>query len=132
MDEAGTLTDKPRNSGQWTEGRYRSFITSILRAGSRKWSPIHTTRKKARVKRGYYKCNACKNSVTASKVIKGKRVPNVFVDHINPVVDPIKGFTTWDDYIERLYCEEDNLQVLCRSCHDNKTQKEKKQRTKND
>lgn len=121
-------TKNPRNNGRWTEGRYRSFLTSILRSGSRKWGPIHSTKSNARVSRGKYKCAGCKKTVGASKVINGKRQPNVFVDHINPVVDPKTGFTTWDDFIERLYCEEDNLQVLCRDCHDKKTAKEKQQR----
>lgn len=125
------MSDKPRNSGQWTEGRYRSFITSILRSGSRRWGPIHSTKKKARVSRGKYKCAACNKTVGASKVIKGKRVSNVFVDHIEPVV-PTSGFDTWDGFIGRLFCEEDNLQVLCRSCHDNKTRRETTQRKKND
>lgn len=126
------MVDKPRSSGNWTEGRYRSFITSVLRNGSRRWAPIHLTKKKARVARGLYKCAACNNSVPTTKVVKGKRINNVFVDHIKPVVDPVKGFTTWDDFIERLFCEEDNLQLLCRSCHDNKTEKEKQERNTND
>jgi len=28
-----------RNNGEWTEGRYRSFITSTLRGGMRRWPP---------------------------------------------------------------------------------------------
>ena len=32
-----------RNGGKWTEARYRSFITSTLRAGSRKWPPKYET-----------------------------------------------------------------------------------------
>lgn len=52
------------------------------------------------------------------------------VDHIKPVVDPNTGFTSWDDFIERLYCEKENLQVLCTTCHDRKTLKEKKLRAK--
>jgi 5-methylcytosine-specific restriction endonuclease McrA len=62
---------------------------------------------------------------------KGKRVrkKNVFVDHIKPVVDPIKGWTNWDDYIEGMFCEQDNLQLLCKDCHDYKTAQERKLRT---
>lgn len=50
------------------------------------------------------------------------------VDHIKPVVSPTKGFQSWDDFIDKLYCEKDNLQVLCKSCHKEKTLKEKKKR----
>lgn len=119
---------KPRNNGQWTEARFRQFITSVLRNGSRKWSPIHTTKKDARVARGKYKCNGCKKTVGVSRLVKGKRVNNVFVDHIKPVIDPDTGFTSWDDVIERLYCETDNLQLLCAKCHDKKTAEERKRR----
>jgi len=56
---------------------------------------------------------------------KGRKVKNTFVDHIKPVVDPAVGFTTWDDYIERMFCEADNLQVLCKACHDAKSEEEK-------
>jgi hypothetical protein len=54
----------------------------------------------------------------------------VQVDHINPVVDPAKGFINWDIYIDRIFCEVDKLQVLCRSCHKEKTAEEKLLRKK--
>lgn len=119
------MTEKTRCNGNWTEARFKSFITSILRSGSRKWAPKSTVKKKAWVKRGRYKCASCNKTVGVTKVINGKRVQNVFVDHIEPVVDPSVGFTSWDDYINRLFCEEDNLQVLCKACHDKKSYKEK-------
>jgi len=112
---------KTRNGGKWTEARFRTFVTSGLRATSRKWPPIHAARKKAWVRRGVYKCNGCKKNVRATK--DGKN--NIFVDHIEPVV-PKEGWSDWDSYIERLFCEEDNLQVLCKTCHDRKSKKERK------
>lgn len=50
------------------------------------------------------------------------------VDHIKPVVDPKKGFTTWDDFIDRLYCESKNLQAICKGCHTIKTKQEREVR----
>jgi len=44
------------------------------------------------------------------------------VDHIIPVA---ANATTWDDYINNLFCDSDNLQVLCIGCHKKKTVKEK-------
>jgi hypothetical protein len=38
------------------------------------------------------------------------------------------GFTTWDDVINRMFCEKENLQVLCHECHKAKTQEEKESR----
>ena len=114
----------------WTEGRYNSFITSVLRAGVRKWPNKwkalelacsgpginEATGRKAKL----YTCASCARLFTA----KG-----VEVDHIEPVVDPKTGFTTWDNYISRLFCSTDNLQVLCKPCHKIKTLSEKKARS---
>ena len=47
------------------------------------------------------------------------------VDHIDPVVDPKVGFVDWTTYIERMFVEEDGLQILCKECHDKKTRFEK-------
>lgn len=115
------------NSGNWTEGRYRSFITSTLRSGARRWPPkyetlaLAKTEKKVNPKTGriaqHYLCNHCCKEFTAKEVQ---------VDHIMPVVDPEEGFVSWDVFIERLFCERDNLQVLCTGCHKIKSNLEKK------
>ncbi len=44
-------------------------------------------------------------------------------------VDHIKAMgtgQTWDQWIEGLFCEKENLQVLCKPCHAIKTKEEKK------
>lgn len=112
--------ERTRCSGAWTESRYRSFITSLLRSGTRRWAPISEVQKEARVARGLYECASCKEHVPNTYRDGMKRVKNIFVDHIDPVVDPAVGFTTWDEFIARLFCEKDNLQLLCKSCHDSK------------
>lgn len=110
----------------WTEGRIRAFIVSVLRVGSRKWPPKYETLNEAFVgvktneKTGrlckHYKCAKCNNDFPSK---------DVQVDHINPVVDPNTGFTSFDDYIARLFCGKDNLQVLCVECHKEKSKKER-------
>jgi len=115
------MTNKPRNGGQWTESRFKSFITSLLRKGTMKWAPKNEVLKVSRTSKGIYLCAGCKEEVPVTVKVGGKRVRNVFVDHIEPIVDPTLGFTTWDDYIERMFCEAHNLQTLCKSCHDAKT-----------
>ena len=50
------------------------------------------------------------------------------VDHIKPVIDPDKGFTSWDEYISRLFVSHKYLQVLCKDCHLQKTRAENKRR----
>jgi hypothetical protein len=60
-----------------------------------------------------------------------KRVRNVAVDHINPVVCPVAGFTSWDELIDRMFVEADGFQVLCTECHKKKTGDERKIRAAN-
>lgn len=114
-------TPKTRCGGKYTEAQFITFVKNQLRAASWKWSPTSETLKKARVSKGVYRCDGCENNVPVTVIINGKRVKNVSVDHILPVVDPILGWTSWDDFINRLFSEEDNLQVLCSDCHSKKS-----------
>lgn len=116
---------KTRCSGQWTEARFNSFIKSLLRSGTRRWAPIQEVKKEARVARGLYECKECKQHVAPTYRDGKNRKQNIFVDHIIPIVDPATGFTNWDDCIQRMFCEKDNLQLLCKDCHDVKSEKEK-------
>ena len=118
---------KTRCSGKWTEAKYKSFIKNTLRSATRKWEPIQAVLKEARTRRGHYKCAGCKKEVTASIKIGGKRHKNAVVDHIEPIV-PVTGWVNWDDCIERMFCEKDGLQVLCKKCHDEKTAEERRLR----
>lgn len=83
-------------------------------------------KKRAHVSRGEYKCECCGEIVppTIYNEDKRKRQANIFVDHIKPVVNPEIGWTTWDDVVEGLFCELDNLQLLCGDCHKIKSQEE--------
>lgn len=111
------------NGGKWTEGRFNSFVTSLLRSGSRRWEPKYSvlneakTDKKINKKTGrlaqHYQCNCCKQDFP---------VKDVQVDHIIP----IGREKTWDEFINGLFCEKDNLQVLCTTCHLIKTKSERK------
>lgn len=55
------------------------------------------------------------------------------VDHIDPIipVDSALEDMSWDQVIDRIWCEPENLQVVCESCHKEKTKAERKQRTLN-
>jgi 5-methylcytosine-specific restriction endonuclease McrA len=63
-----------------------------------------------------YRCASCKELFTSI---------NIDVDHIKPIVGP-EGFTTWDKFIENLFCPVENLQTLCKACHKAKTLSERK------
>lgn len=51
------------------------------------------------------------------------------MDHINPVID-MAGFTTWDNYMESLFCEPEAYQCLCKPHHLEKSTKENEERRK--
>jgi 5-methylcytosine-specific restriction endonuclease McrA len=56
---------------------------------------------------------------------KKKRINNVIVDHIVPIIDPAVGFVSWDLVVASMFCELANLQVMCRACSDKKTATER-------
>jgi hypothetical protein len=74
-----------------------------------------------RISRGIYQCETCPHQGPIGNG-KGKK-KNFEVDHIDPVVptDADPELFTWDEYIVRLFCSPDRLQVLCRGCHGRKT-----------
>lgn len=67
----------------------------------------------------YYKCSMCKGEF---------KQKDVQVDHVVPVVPPDKTIQdmSYDEIVDRIFCDLNNLQVLCKSCHDIKTKEEKK------
>jgi len=113
----------------WTEGRLKAFVTSVLRAGTRRYPPKFQTLSEAYVgqrlntktnREGkHYLCALCEGEFPAKEVV---------VDHIEPVVHPEQGFISWDVFIERLFCKKENLQVLCVGCHKIKSYNESQQR----
>ena len=118
-----TATPKTRNAGTMTESAFWSFIRSTLRQKSRWWKPI--TQCKLKSRRPYkgplkrqkfeYQCNSCKQWFPEKKIN---------VDHIIGAGSLNCG-ADLPGFVERLFCEQDNLQVLCEVCHNEKTQLEK-------
>jgi 5-methylcytosine-specific restriction endonuclease McrA len=114
---------KTRNAGTMTESAFWSFIRSALRQKSRWWKPITECKMKAR--RAYkgtnkrqkfeYHCNQCKGWFPEKQIN---------VDHIVPA-GSLNCAQDLPAFVERLFCEQDNLQVLCEKCHDHKTKLEK-------
>ena len=91
---------------------HRHWLTNKLRRLSYQWPPRKEAIKRARLERGIYKCAIC----------EGKFGPKeIQLDHKIPVVDEEVGFVDWNTYIERLFCDVDNFQVLCKPCHETKT-----------
>ena len=118
-----TKVVKTRNAGTMTESAFWSFIRSALRQKSRWWKPILQCKLESR--RAYkgpnkrqkfeYQCATCKQWFQEKKIN---------VDHISPA-GSLNCAADLPGFVERLFCEKDNLQVLCEKCHDNKTKIEK-------
>lgn len=90
-----------------------NFVKNTLRRASYRWPPRDEAIRAARVARGFYKCSQCE--------IDTFKRHEVELDHVEPVI-PIKdGFTTWDEYIRRLFPNAEGYQVLCKTCHGAKT-----------
>lgn len=120
---------RTRNSGRWTEARFRAFVVSALRMASRRWPPKAEVLKEARrgtmfSKKAHrevsaYLCAECGYLFTYTQMQ---------VDHKKPVVDPVQGFKGWGRFIERLFCEKEHLQAVCKPCHKRKGDEERKLR----
>ena len=67
-----------------------------------------------------YRCAECAKSFGSKEVQ---------VDHIQPVVPLDREIKDWNEYMSRLFCSSDNLQVLCKPCHKDKCNEETKIRT---
>ena len=110
----------------WSDAKFKGWISSLLRRGTMRWPPANQCLRAA--KRGkkinpltgrmaeHYECAECHQLFPLKQVCK---------DHILPVVDSNGSFVDWNTYIERMFCPVDKLQVLCSSCHDLKSSKER-------
>lgn len=96
-----------------------NFIKNSLRRASYRWPARNEALKSARVERGLYRCAMCQLTFKRDQVQ---------IDHIIPVIDIKEGHTTWDKYIERLFCDQNGFQICCITCHDIKTSQEDKLR----
>lgn len=115
--------ERKRAGGTWSESRYFSFIRSALRRASSKypvkWQVLNDAKRpyigNDKRSKWEYECNSCKGWF---------KTKDVQVDHIVPA-GSLKTYKDLAGFTERLFCEADNLQVLCTTCHDIKTQQEK-------
>jgi hypothetical protein len=114
----GRTVEKTRNGGQWSEARYFSFIRSALRHAFTKWGPKHEAKRLAKQAYNQYECAACREVFTNKEVE---------VDHIEGA-GSLKTFDDLPGFVERMFCEVDGFQVLCKPCHQLKTNEERKKK----
>lgn len=107
----------PQELGLIKGAMRRVFSRSLLREKIVKSASIeHRDPRRPRVKR-WSVCTFCT-----------KKVPSYLceVDHITPVCPLDKGLVDMnlDDLADNIWCEESNLQLLCKECHLTKTKEE--------
>lgn len=115
---------KNKAGGTWTTARYFSFIRSALRRAWTKYPVKYAVLDKAKQPytgtdkrtKWVYKCASCLSTFKSTEVN---------VDHIKPA-GTLKDYADLPEFVKNLFCEEDNLQVLCKECHDKKTKEERK------
>lgn len=116
--------DRPYAGGTWTKAKFFGFLRSALRLASRKWPPRSSVKNEAR--RPYvgpnkrqkweYHCQGCGMWLAGNKVE---------VDHVRPC-GKLSNYDDLPDFVRRLFCEAQELRVLCESCHQNLTRCQKK------
>lgn len=144
----------------WTAAFFRSQMRGAWRRIWQRWPGRNLVMQSARVEilirkksgEGYkkavwYQCSGCPTlgkpmhtpkqtaEVRAAKKIGLDHPPHiphrVWVDHKDPLV-PTDGTTlSWDEYLHRLFCGPEHLQVLCTPCHRLKTREENTERRTN-
>ena len=113
--------ERTRASGTWTEARYFGFIRSALRSAFQKYPVKYHAKKRAMrdtEEGARYECAACNELFRSGEVQ---------VDHVVPC-GSLKTYEDLPQFVERMFCEVDGFQVLCKPCHQTKTNEERKQR----
>lgn len=94
-------------------------IKTKIVAGIRKvwrFHPMRTeVKNRCKTGDGWFRCEKCR-----------KLTDHVDVDHKVPAIDPVLGWQGYDSFILGLFCDINNLQGICISCHETKTGRENK------
>ena len=110
----------------WTEARFWAFVRSALRKAWSKWPPKYELLNENRVivegKRHKYEytCESC------GQRFKQKEVQ---VDHREPT-GSLKDYSELPEFVRKLFVSKENLAILCKSCHQRKTNDERRARAK--
>jgi len=121
------MKKKPRNGGLWSEARYWQQVRSFLRKGFRYWHPAMVALEKAKHpytgsnkrQKWTYQCAKCKGMFKRTEVEIDHKVP----------VGSLKCDEDLIEWLHRLTPEDVNsFDVMCKSCHRNKTNEERKKK----
>ena len=121
---ANPRVPRTRAEGTWTEAQYFSYIRGGLRRLSTRYPVKYAVRLanrrtvKGKRHKFEYQCAECN---------KWKKDKDVDVDHIIPA-GSLRKYDDLPGFVERLFCEADGMQILCKICHKKKTELERSKR----
>jgi hypothetical protein len=128
---------KPYCSKTLTEAAFRSRLINALRRVSMHWKPKSEAMKRAL---GGRKENPetgnLKQFYICEETGKEGWQTDMHADHKEPVVPEQWGNTTrflgynWNEYLQRMFVEADGYQIILKTAHKKKTNKENKNRKK--
>ena len=120
---AKQLVPRTRNQGTLTESAFWGMIRATLRNKTRFWKPklavLNAAKRKYtgpnKLQKWEFQCAKCKNWFLQKEVEIDHKIP---CGSLTCAADlPI--------FVNNLFCEEDNLECLCKVCHKEKTAKQK-------
>lgn len=124
----------------YLDSKFRNKIIQSTRKLTFQWGPRNECKKNAKVAPASFECASCglvvyegkssKKLETLSEQFERVIMGTIYVDHINPTVCPKEGFIDWNTYFDRMFCPVENLQCLCKTCHDEKSKEEREIRKK--
>lgn len=114
---------KTRNAGTMTDAQFFQMIRHVLRRRTIFWKPILNVKNRAKIaykgpnkrRKFSFICEGCKEEFASNQV------------NVHHMVE-CGSLMTFDDlpgFVERLFCEEEHLKLLCHRCHDLEHLKEK-------
>jgi 5-methylcytosine-specific restriction endonuclease McrA len=118
----GKRVPRTHAGGTWTKSQYFNFIRGALRKAATRYPVKHQvldtvkTFVEGKRHRFEYPCAECGASFKRTEVE---------VDHIVPA-GSLREYEDLPSFTRTLFCEADNLQVLCKPCHKKKTAAERK------
>lgn len=117
--------EKTRCGGRMTESAYWSFVRSGLRQKSMRWAVKYDVLNAA--KRPYTgEDKRTKNEYQCAICQQWFKMKEIEVDHIVET-GSLKSAADLPRFVETLFCEADNLRVLCKNCHLNRESYENSQ-----
>lgn len=105
-----------RCGGLMTEAQFLAWVRSALRSKSLRWPPRMEAIKEAR--RPYNGPNKLQKwEVECAICHEWHKLKDIDVDHFPKAAGSIRSIEDIGEFVNNLYCEKENLRVLCKPCH---------------